>query len=573
MASVIPGAQETAAARPATLGGMLALAPADAIALTFEHQTLTYAQLREQVARMVGGLHGQGLRAGDVLGIWLPNTPRWLILHLACASLGVATLSLNLKLGVKELVSFIDRSQCKALAFDRGIANAHAPAGNAPPGGGAGFLEGNSLAQVWQQHAGSLQLIVDASVHAGGADAPGWPALARQMPTAPHRAPGWIRWEALAAAPMASMDGDPATLARSACIILSSSGTTSMPKLIVHSQSNVALHSQDAAAGFAIDGGSATLLALPMCGAFGYCATMATLAAGARLAMHEAFHPAQAADALRQQAITHMFGTNDMVDKMIAPLPADWRPRALRFFGHANFVPGLDELPARAQQLGIPMVGCFGMSEILALFAHQNPAAPLERRAQAGGFPITPGAEVRARLVETGALAAPMEPGELEFRGPNMMREYLGTPEATAQAFTGDGFLRSGDLGYVNGDGGFTHVSRLGDVLRIGGFLVNPAEIEEAVLNASGAGACQVVAVNAAGSSRPVAFVIPDAGKAVDESAVKARLQQQIARYKVPIRIFAVDAFPCTTGPNGTKVKRNELRELAQSLLAQEASK
>ena len=57
MASMIPGAQETAAERPATVGGMLALAPAGAIALTFEHQTLTYTQLREQVARMAGGLH------------------------------------------------------------------------------------------------------------------------------------------------------------------------------------------------------------------------------------------------------------------------------------------------------------------------------------------------------------------------------------------------------------------------------------------------------------------------------------------------------------------------------------
>ncbi|MBS0467781.1 MAG: AMP-binding protein [Proteobacteria bacterium] len=567
MDSMIEGAQKSAAARPATLDGMLALAPADAVALSFEHQTLSYAQLRDQVARVASGLHRQGLRAGDRLGIWLPNTPRWLILHLACASLGVATLSLNLKLGVKELVSFIDRSQCKALAFEYGIVNAHASAGS------AGFLEGNSLAQLWQQHAGSLQLLIDASTYAQGGHAPGWPALAQQLPTAADRAPGWIQWQALAATAIASVDCDRAALAQSACIILSSSGTTSSPKLIVHSQSNVALHSQDAAAGFAADGSSATLLTLPMCGAFGYSAAMMTLAAGARLVLHEAFHPAQAADALQQQAITHMFGTNDMVDKMIAPLPAHWRPRALRFFGHANFVPGLDELPAKAQQLGIPMVGCFGMSEILALFAHQDPAAPLERRSQAGGFPITPGAEVRARLLETGALAAPMEPGELEFRGPNMMREYLGNPEATAEAFTDDGFLRSGDLGYVNGDGGFTHVSRLGDVLRIGGFLVNPAEIEEAVLGASGASACQVVAVNAAGSSRPVAFVIPDAGQAVDESAIKAQLQQQIARYKVPIRIFTVDSFPCTTGPNGTKVKRNELRELGQSLLAQEASK
>lgn len=537
---------------PATLAGMLAQAPQQAVAVSFDGTQLSYAQLREQVGRVAASLQRLGLRQGDVLGIWLPNTPRWLVLHLACASLGIASLSLNLKLGVQELVGFIDRARCKALAFDGALAL---------PAQGAQLLQ-----QVWQQHAGSIGLLVDASRDAGAGA--GAALAARPMPR-------FARWDDLlhavaGAAADAADAADASAPARRPCIILSSSGTTSLPKLIVHSQSNVALHARDAARGFGVERGCGTLLALPLCGAFGYTAAMMTLAAGARLALHEVFDPVAAAHALEREPITHMFGTNDMVDKLIAPLAPGWRPQALRFFGHANFVPGLDGLPARAQALGIPMVGCFGMSEILALFAHQDPAAPLPRRAQSGGFAVSPAVQVRARVPETGALAAPMEPGELEFRGPYMLQEYLGNPEATAQAFTADGFLRSGDLGYLNGDGGFTHVARLGDVLRLGGFLVNPAEIEEAVLQHTGAEACQVVAVNAAGSSRPVAFVVPAQGRAIDAEAVKARLQRQIARYKVPIRIFSVENFPYTMGPNGRKVKRNELRETAQSWLARE---
>ena len=102
--------------RLTTLSDMLARAPWDAVALSFGDEDLTYTELRAQVGRVANGLQCQGLQAGDVLGIWLPNTPRWLILHLACARLGVASLSLNLKLGVKELVNFIDRARCKALA-------------------------------------------------------------------------------------------------------------------------------------------------------------------------------------------------------------------------------------------------------------------------------------------------------------------------------------------------------------------------------------------------------------------------------------------------------------------------
>ena len=72
---------------------MLAEAADGAVALKFDDTALTYQQLRAQVQTVANSLHKQGLQAGDVLGIWLPNTPRWLVLHLACASLGVATLS------------------------------------------------------------------------------------------------------------------------------------------------------------------------------------------------------------------------------------------------------------------------------------------------------------------------------------------------------------------------------------------------------------------------------------------------------------------------------------------------
>lgn len=552
-------------ARANDVRSLLALGADDAPALQFGASTHSYAQLRSQVQQCAHGLRQQGLVAGDVLGLWLPNTPHWLLLHLACAQLGITSLSLNLKLGVKEISRFIDRSGCKALAFDRATANALAVM-NGAAASAASLLPGNSLEQILAQQGGSLQCLIDASLS---------PATAA---SAPLQAGGGVMqiqpWQALMAAAATTPHSSNCQGAQT-CIILSSSGTTSQPKLIVHRQASVAQHAQDVAPGFGIDSGCRSLLALPLCGAFGYTAAMATLAAGACLVLHEVFDTARAAACLQREPITHMFGTNDMVDKLIAELPSGWQPQALRFFGHANFVPGLDALPARALQYGIPMVGCFGMSETFALFAHQDPAAPLPRRAQSGGFPVCPQARVRVRNLETGAIAEAQEPGELEFYSPTLMQQYLHDAQATQQAFTDDGFLRSGDLGYLNGDGGFTHISRLGDVLRIGGFLVNPAEIEESVMALCGASACQVVAVNASGSSRPVAFVLEprdNTDQRWDEEAIKAQLQQQIARYKVPIRIFRVETFPYTMGPNGKKVKRNELRDLAHSLLAQEAS-
>ena len=84
------------------------------------------------------------------------------------------------------------------------------------------------------------------------------------------------------------------------------------------------------------------------------------------------------------------------------------------------------------------------------------------------------------------------------------------------------------------------------------------------------AGVQVVAASNGESDPVPVAFVRPAAGTALDEAALRARCREQLARFKVPARIVAVDAFPTVDGPNGPKVQRVRLREMAQTLLREE---
>ena len=107
----------------------------------------------------------------------------------------------------------------------------------------------------------------------------------------------------------------------------------------------------------------------------------------------------------------------------------------------------------------------------------------------------------------------------------------------------------------------------MGDALRLGGFLVSPAEIEAAVQEAPGITACQVVAVARTGGLIPVAFVVLEHGALLDEAAVLARVASRLARYKVPRRVLAIDAFPVTPGANATKIQKGRLREMAEALL------
>ena len=132
---------------------------------------------------------------------------------------------------------------------------------------------------------------------------------------------------------------------------------------------------------------------------------------------------------------------------------------------------------------------------------------------------------------------------------------------------TADGYVRTGDLAVIDGAGGFTFLSRMGDVLRLSGFLVNPLEIEAHIQKVSGIEACQTVAVPRSDGVRAVAFVLLKPGATLDETVVIAHCKHGLANYKVPMRVFAVDDFPKTPSPNGFKIQRNKLREMALARL------
>ncbi len=143
---------------------------------------------------------------------------------------------------------------------------------------------------------------------------------------------------------------------------------------------------------------------------------------------------------------------------------------------------------------------------------------------------------------------------------------YLGGDEAEREAFTDDGFVRSGDLGRLTDDG-FAYVARRGDALRLGGYLVNPREIEGFLEADAAVAAAGVVAAELDGAQRPVAFVVASEGAEIDEAALIERCRSSLAGFKVPRRVIALDELPTTDSANGRKVRRTELRRLAGEAL------
>src|SRR5262249_18554034 len=147
---------------------------------------------------------------------------------------------------------------------------------------------------------------------------------------------------------------------------------------------------------------------------------------------------------------------------------------------------------------------------------------------------------------------------------------YFRNPEATSEATTADGFFRTGDVGRLRGDGSVMYETRAGDAMRLGGFLGSPGEVEGPRKSWTRGWEGRVGGVDIDGHARCAAFVIADDAPPT-ESALIGHVGQRLARYKVPARIFFVDAFPVTESANGVKIQRAKLRAKAMETIAAEA--
>ncbi len=529
-----------APARATTVTGLLAAARAargDGPALYYDGRAIGFAELERVAAGLAGGLAALGIGAGDRVALWLPNCPAYVALYFAIARLGAVAVAVNTRFRAVEVGDIVGRSGAKVLAYWPGF---------------HGIDFAAILAEVDPAALGSVRALVVCN--------------AAGDPPSPLPGARAVAYDALAGA---RPDGGEHGTPEAACNIFTTSGTTKAPKLVVHSQAAIARHAADVVADFGLaDATAVALNPLPLCGVFGFNVLVVMLAAGRPTVLQPTFEADAAARAMVRYRVTHLCGSDDMVHRLLAAAPRVRKgPRPfpdLRLVGYGAFNSALADLPARAEALGVRLIGLWGMTEMQALVARRDPAEPLPERVRPGGRPISPAISARVRDPESGRLAPVGTAGELEITGPSRMVGYWQDPAATAAATTGDGYVRTGDLGVMEPDGGFEFRARLGDVLRLGGFLVSPAEIEDAVQAAPGIAGAQVVAVASAAGTRAVAFVTLEPGAALDEAALAQHCAARLANFKRPTRFVALDAFPVTESANGLKIQRAKLRQMAE---------
>lgn len=516
--------------------------------ILIEHdRSVSYRQFDQQVKACASWLSKQGVQPGDRVAVWLVNRVEWLVLLFALARLGATLVAVNTKYRSHEVHYILSNSQASIL-----ILQLH-------------FLKIDFASIVQEVDASTLPHLQKVFVVDATADTPAT-LLGKQPVAFPA---DLIQAEP---APLTFVEPDP----DSSAVFFTTSGTTKGPKLVMHTQRTLSTHAGHVATGYELAHPDNKLIAgLPFCGVFGLNSALAAIKAGMPVVIMDFFDVATATTLIQQHNVTHIFGSDEMLRMFVQHLAKGDNPAipfpSLKLFGFASFSPRFVDLANELIPRGFPMRGLYGSSEVHALFSLQKASLPVEDRAQGGGYPAAgPLASLRARDPDTNQLCPPGIAGEIEIKSPTLFRGYFNNPTATAEAFTEDGYFKTGDLGYVREDGSFVYQSRMGDTMRIGGFLVDPSEIEHVLAEQPEIKSAQVVGIEIEGKLRPVAFVIKATSEEPSVPSILNNVAAQLAKFKVPARLWFVDEFPATASANGLKFQRVKLREMALGRLSVE---
>ena len=174
---------------------------------------------------------------------------------------------------------------------------------------------------------------------------------------------------------------------------------------------------------------------------------------------------------------------------------------------------------------------------------------------------LLPGMECKIVSTETGEAVGAGESGELCLKGPNVMKGYLGRPEATAESFDADGFYKTGDVGYVDADGLTFVVDRVKELIKVKGFQVAPAELEAALMSYDQIADVAVIGVaHERHGEVPKAYVVKQ-NEALSADDVAAFLKGRVAEFKevAAENVEFVEAVPKSAAG---KILRKELRAM-----------
>lgn len=351
-----------------------------------------------------------------------------------------------------------------------------------------------------------------------------------------------------------------AVTADDVAMLMYTSGTTDRPKGVMFSQGNLTTAARTCAHHFRWTRDDRYLHYFPLYHANGGLIGVGpAIVAGATITMIPKFSASTFAQALVENDATYV-PVNSTHVKMILRNPEtefDRAHRARRMMLGLTLSP--EDFAAFERRFDTTLMGTYGLTESLGIVAIGEPVGP-RKIASAGR--VVRGYSMKV-VDESGEEVAPGEPGEalvFSHQRHGMAMGYFKDPEKTAEVF-GGGWLRTGDVVRIDDDGFVWFVERQKDMIKRSGFNVAAAEVERVVRGVAGVQDVAVVATpDAMREDAIVAYVVAEAPGAVDEEAIFARCDEELADYKRPQYVEVLDALPLNFLG---KVERKKLREMA----------
>ena len=483
-----------------------------------ERQSWTYRQFRDRVLRVAAGLAKRGIKAGDYVLIHLDNAPEMEFLWFACARLGAVAVTTNTRSAGAELEYFADN--CNAVAA----------------------ITQPELAETVAAHAKRIKWLAVTEHLADGGEAPA------------NLRPG-------KESAFSSLDGDLADLPKLEPdpwrhgSVQYTSGTTSRPKGVLWTHGNALWGARTSAIHENLNETDIHLVMMPSfhTNARTY-SILPTMWTGGTVVLMPRFSASRFWDIALRNRCTWA----SMLPFFLKALAQQPVPKHhFRMFGMAANESPFDQV------FGVRSIGWWGMTETVSQGIIGD--ALLRNRPMTTGRPAA-GYGIRI-LRPDRTPVAPGETGHLEcwgWRGIQLFLEYLGDPQATADSFTPDGWVMTGDRVTLELDGYVTFADRDKDMLKVGGENVAASEIERVIALVPGVYETAVVAQKHRMLDEvPVAFVI--AAPSVDATAraalsgqIIAECKAKLADFKVPRAVFVVDDMPRSTLE---KIHKAELRK------------
>jgi acyl-CoA synthetase (AMP-forming)/AMP-acid ligase II len=490
---------------------------ADAVALSLNGKTTSFAQLDEAASQIANALIGMGVKPDDRVAVYAANSDRYMELFFGCVKARATLVGINARLAPPEVAYVLDDSQAKVFVV------------------GSHFY--GAAAQALEHCKVTPHVIALNDGHETWQSYKDWKVAASSVDPM-----------------LKSQDDDDV-------VQLYTSGTTGLPKGVQITDANyMRFFDLGIGAQWAkYEAEEAVLIAMPMFHVAGINSAILAIAQGAKAVVLENVDPVEILRLIPAEQIKHAFFVPAVINILLqvnAKIPTDFSSLERIFYGAS---PIAEELLIQAQEtFGCSFTQLYGMTESLGAGTYLSPEdhAPERGKLRSCGK-AWPGFEVECRR-DDGSACDVGEVGEIAMRSQTIMKGYYNRSDATQESVR-DGWLYTGDAGFFD-DEGFLYIhDRVKDMIVTGGENVYPAEVENAVYGHPSVADVAVVGVPDEKWGEAVkAIVVLKANASADAADIIAWTKSRIAGFKVPKSVDFIAELP--RNPSG-KILRRELRE------------